>query len=215
MHALGPCSNGRYAAGFRGYSSENLEAIFDDDKEMGIPNPVQIGYLPMNQAVDAMGSSYDGRTRGLSGLFMENTTFTAGDTSARSYRDMCMVALNWCKGGNPFVATRSGSTLVPDIGNPNWLSWAHPNADPYGIGGFNEPRRKRPITVEVQLRHLLNVTNPMVEFDHEIAFDVYNILRKSMVNTSLRFVVPVSRYHNLVEEIKRLDANKVEDLILV
>jgi hypothetical protein len=141
----------------------------------------------------------------LKGLFMENVSYTTGDMTAQSYREMSMIALQRCKEGRPFVCNRSGTSPVPDIDNPNWLSWAHPDADPYGLGGFNDPRRKRRISMGQQLKHLLAVQDPFFENDYAIAFDVYNILRKSMVNTSLQFRVPISSYARVVDNIVHLN----------
>ena len=175
---------------FGGYSAEHLESLFTGPSDISVPASVRIGHLHTNEAVDAAVSDYVGRLDGLEGLFMENVAYTLGDRTAFSYREMSLRALQHCKEKRPFLAYRRGSLPVPDINNPNWLSWAHPNADPFGIGGFHHPRRLRPIGMEQQLRHLLNVRDPFFENDPELVFDIYNIVRKGAVNTSLRFSVP-------------------------
>ncbi|KAJ3517880.1 hypothetical protein NMY22_g13870 [Coprinellus aureogranulatus] len=197
---------------FGGYSAERLDSLFTGTSDVGVPTSVRIGHLPVNEAVESVVSDYIGRMDGLEGLFMENVAYTLGDRSAVSYQEMSLRALQRCKEGRPFLASKSGSTPVPDIDNPNWLSWAHPNADPYGIGGFHHPRRKRPIGMEQQLRHLLNVNDPFWENDPELAFSVYNIVRKAAVNTSLRFSVPYTSYTSVVQEIARMDQNRLAEL---
>ncbi|KAF5328905.1 hypothetical protein D9611_014252 [Ephemerocybe angulata] len=190
---------------FGGFSAEHLEGLFTGESDEGVPSAVNIGYLPLSSAVESLTEDHIGRFDGIDGLFMENVSYTLGDRSAKSYHRMTLEAIRRCQDGKPFVYSRAGSSPAPDISNPNWLSWAHPNADPFGIAGFHHPRRKRPIGMEQQLRHLLGTMDPYFENDPELAFDVYNIIRKGAVNTSMRFSVPYSAYYRIVEQIGQLD----------
>jgi hypothetical protein len=199
---------------FQGFSTGNLDSLFEGPDDIGIPASARIGHLPVNNTVDSIMADYTDRHEGLDGIFMENVAYTLGDHSASSYREMTMDALSWCKSGNPFIHTRPGSSPVPDINNPNWLSWAHPNADPFGIGGFNDQRRRRRISPESQLRHLLNVRDPFFETEFEVAFNIYNIIRKAAVNTTLRFSVPIHAYKKLVSDIKLINQSELEVLRL-
>ncbi|KAF5325600.1 hypothetical protein D9611_000598 [Ephemerocybe angulata] len=194
---------------FGGFSSEHLDALFTGEADQGVPSAVDIGHLPLNPAIESLTEDHIGRLDSVDGLFIENVAYTMGDHSAQSYDEMTFQALNRCTEGNPFVYSRSGSHPVPDINNPNWLSWAHPNADPFGLAGFHEPRRKKPIGMEQQLRHLLSTSDPYIENDPEIAFDVYNIIRKAAVNTSMIFSVPYPVYSRLVDQIASLDQQQV------
>ncbi|KAF5311241.1 hypothetical protein D9611_013019 [Ephemerocybe angulata] len=195
----------RVSEGFKGFSSEYLDALFTGSRDSGVPASVTIGHIPINQALESLTDDYSGRMDDLDGIFMENVSYTLGDRSATSYRDMAFQAIEHCKAGKPFLYSRAGSDPVPDINNPNWLSWAHPNADPFGLGGFHDPRRSRPIGMEQQLRHLVSVRDSFFESDPELAFDVYNIIRKAAVNTSLRFTVPLSAYSGLVDDVATLN----------
>ncbi|TEB28815.1 hypothetical protein FA13DRAFT_1690512, partial [Coprinellus micaceus] len=197
---------------FRGFSSAHLDRLFEGPNDVGIPRAVRIGHLPINDALDSTMADYSGRLDEVDGLIMENISYTLGDRSAVSYRQMKLQALQHCKEGRPFLSSHSGTQPVPDINNPNWLSWAHPNADPFGIGGFHHPRRKRPIGMEQQLRHLLSVRDPFFENDPELSFDVYNIVRKGSVNTSLRFCIPYTAYANIVQDIVHMNRDNLSDL---
>ncbi|KAJ3546688.1 hypothetical protein NMY22_g1957 [Coprinellus aureogranulatus] len=197
---------------FQGFSSSHLDSLFEGTSDVGIPTSVRIGHLPINEAIEASMADYSGRLDEIEGLTMENISYTLGDRSAFSYRQMSLQALQHCKEGRPFLSSRSGTQPVPDINNPNWLSWAHPNADPFGIGAFHHPRRKRPIGMEQQLRHLLSVRDPFFENDPELSFDVYNIIRKGSVNTSLRFCVPYPAYSNIVKDIIKMDRVRLSEL---
>ncbi|KAF5336595.1 hypothetical protein D9611_006614 [Ephemerocybe angulata] len=197
---------------FGGFSSENLEQLFSGAHDEGVPAAVTIGHIPINRALESLTEDYTGRLDGIEGLFMENVAYTSGDHSAQSFRDMTFVAMERCKEGKPFLHARSGSTPVPDIQNPSWLSWAHPDADPFGLGGFHHPKRQRTIGMEQQLKHLLNVRDPFFENDPELAFDVYNVIRKGAVNTNLRFSVPYPVYAKTVDMITALNKDDITAL---
>ncbi|KAF5338632.1 hypothetical protein D9611_012774 [Ephemerocybe angulata] len=179
--------NYRRCESFRGFSAVFLNNLFQGPEDVGVPASVNIGHVPINHAVDSLTEDYVGRLDGLDGLFMENVSYTEGDHSPESYRNMSLLAIQRCKEGRPFLQAKAGSTPVPDINNPAWLSWAHPNADPFGIGGFHEPRRK-------------------------LAFDVYNVVRKGSVNTSMRFTVPFTTYDKVSKDIASLDKVQITAL---
>ncbi|KAF5311483.1 hypothetical protein D9611_011603 [Ephemerocybe angulata] len=202
----------RRSESFRGFSADYLDNLFQGPDDVGVPASVNIGHVPINHAVDSLTEDYVGRLDGLNGLFMENVSYTDGDHSPESYRNMALLAIQRCKEGKPFIQAKTGSTPVPDINNPSWLSWAHPNADPFGIGGFHEPRRSRPIGMLQQLRHLLTVRDPFFENDPELAFDIYNIVRKGSVNTSMRFTVPFTTYDKISKDIAALDKVQIASL---
>ncbi|KAJ3549401.1 hypothetical protein NMY22_g893 [Coprinellus aureogranulatus] len=197
---------------FRGFSAEHLDALFSGNRGSGVPSHVRIAHIPVNEAVESGVSDYTRRFENLDGLFMENVSYTLGDHSPQSFREMTLLALQRCKSGRPFLHASPGKTPIPDIDNPNWLSWAHPNADPFGLGGFHDPRRTRPIGMELQLRHLLNVRDPFFESDPELAFSVYNIIRKHSVNNSLRFCVPYTSYSRVVNDILRMNKDVLSNL---
>ncbi|KAF5337961.1 hypothetical protein D9611_014830 [Ephemerocybe angulata] len=198
--------------GFNGFSSEYLKDLFSGTSDTGIPAAANIGHLPINHAVESLTDDYTDRSNGVSGLFMENVAYTLGDHSAQSFLDMKFHAVEQCTSRKPFLHSRSGSRPVPDIENPAWLSWAHPNADPFGLGGFNDSRRSKAIGMEQQLKHILTANDPFFERDPELAFDVYNIVRKGAVNTSLRFSVPYGVYARTAEKIASLDKDLVTGL---
>ncbi|KAF5335144.1 hypothetical protein D9611_010826 [Ephemerocybe angulata] len=198
--------------GFKGFSSEYLNNLFEGTTDSGVPAAATIGHIPINRALESLTEDHIGRMDEIEGLLMENVAYTSGDHSPQSYREMTFEAAERCAAAKPFLFSRSGSQPVPDINNPAWLSWAHPNADPYGLGGFNDPRRKRVIGMEQQLKHLLTAKDPLFERDPQLAFDVYNIIRKSAVNTSIRFAVPYYRYTKTVDRLAALDKNQVNAL---
>ncbi|KAF5334184.1 hypothetical protein D9611_014514 [Ephemerocybe angulata] len=198
--------------GFKGFSSEYLEGLFKGSNDRGIPAAATIGHIPINQALESLTEDHTGRMDEIEGLVIENVAYTSGDHSPQNYRDMVLDAVERCTDAKPFLFSRSGSQAVPDINNPAWLTWAHPNADPFGIGGFNDPRRKRVIGMEQQLRHLLTAKDTYFERDPQLAFDIYNIIRKSAVNTSIRFAVPYHLYSTTVNRLAALDKDQVAAL---
>ncbi|KAF5332297.1 hypothetical protein D9611_008065 [Ephemerocybe angulata] len=198
--------------GFKGFSSEYLDGLFKGIKDKGFPSAATIGHIPINRALDSLTEDHTGRMDEIEGLVMENVAYTSGDHSPQSYREMVLDAVERCTDARPFLFSRAGSQAVPDINNPAWLSWAHPSADPFGIGGFNDPRRKRVIGMEQQLKHLLTAKDTFFERDPQLAFDLYNIIRKAAVNTSIRFAVPYHLYSKTVDRLAGVDKDQVAAL---
>src|SRR5690606_29868907 len=146
-------------------------------------------------------------------FLMENTTYTSGDHTAVAYDAMRVDAVQRCLSGKPFLTSKAGSQPVPDFGNPYLLSWMFPHLDPWGIGGFYHPLRTRYVSMEEQLAHLLQVEDPVWENDPEFAFVFYNVVRKKMVSTSVRFRAPMSSYSKVVKDIMEIDRRALDALM--
>ncbi|KAJ7186906.1 hypothetical protein C8R46DRAFT_879847, partial [Mycena filopes] len=200
--------------GFRGYSAENLNALFDPQdrgEDEAVPGAVHVGFLPTNDAIESATGDYtprnvDGSADNISSeILMENVGFTLGDHSPASYRDMKYTALERCLAGKSYLGYRRGSTMVPDFDNPFLLSMAFPEEDPWGIGGMNHPQRLRKISVLQQVSHLLTVHGQRFQRHPEFAFFYYNVLRKQLVSQSMRYKVPQASYRSVIDRMLDVD----------
>ncbi|KAJ7683349.1 hypothetical protein B0H17DRAFT_848666, partial [Mycena rosella] len=204
--------------GFRGYSPENMSKLFDardTAKDEAVPCAVHIGHLSPNDAVDSATADYtrrnvDGDRRSVDQeILMENVGFTLGDDSPASYRDMKLTALERCLAGKAFLASRCGSSAVPDFDNPYLMSMGFPEEDPWGIGGMLHPLRRRKITPAQQVSHLLTVHGGRFQRHSQFGFFYYNVLRKELVSTNLRYKAPKNQYRNLIDEMLAIDLDRL------
>ncbi|KAJ7739514.1 hypothetical protein B0H16DRAFT_1324886, partial [Mycena metata] len=207
--------------GFRGYSEQNLNDLFDQEDagaDESVPGAVHVGFLPSNDAVDSASADYtrrnvDGITDGVSAdVLMENVGFTLGDHSPSSYRDMKLTALERCLAGKAYLGYRRGSSMVPDFDNPYLLSMAFPEEDPWGIGGMHHPFRRIKISAVEQVGHLLGMHEGRFQRHPEFAFFYYNVLRKQLVSQSMRYKVPQSTYKSIIDQMLQLDLSRLAAL---
>ena len=117
---------------------------------------------------------------------MENVGYTSGDKSPVSYRDMKLRALSHCLNGGRFIRSQAGDTFVPDFHNPALLTWLFPHLDPWGIGGFHHPARVDPISMDEQLRYLLQRADGRFQRDPDFAFVYFNILHATVYSSGSR-----------------------------
>ena len=169
--------------------------------------------------LNAVTSDYTGRgeagVAGLSedGLLLENVGYTDGHETPMSYREMKMTALDHCRRGGRFVASQAGNRVVPDFKNSQLLSWLFPHLDPWGIGGFYEPRRSVVLSLEDQLSYLLRIDGSRFERDADFGFVYYNIRQKKMVWDSVNFRVRASQKDAIVQRLLSVDKNLLRDVI--
>ena len=210
------------AVDFQGLSAENLDMLFGESRRFddeGVPCSMEIGHLEETAVLNAVNSDYTGREEagvpGSSedGFLLENVGYTDGHETPMSYREMKMTALNHCRQGGRFVASQAGNRAVPDFKNSQLLSWLFPHLDPWGIGGFYEPRRSVAITLEDQLSYLLRIDDSRFERDADFAFVYYNIRQKKMVWDSVNFRVRASQKDAIVQRLLSVDKNLLRDVI--
>ncbi|TFK85157.1 hypothetical protein K466DRAFT_495283, partial [Polyporus arcularius HHB13444] len=207
---------------FFGLSQSNLDALFpgaDQDAESNVLSAMEIGFLGNNSAIDASTADYTTRNNDTDApidpesLLMENVGYTCGDETPVSYRDMKMRALSHCLTQGRFVCSKAGDKFVPDFQNPALLTWLFPHLDPWGIGGFHHPNRTRPLSMEQQLKYLLELDDSPFERDPDFAFVYFNILQKKTVCDSVRFRVKESQQRRIVAALLAVDKVLLTQLI--
>ena len=188
-------------SGFRGFSSAHLDELFGDntkDIEEGVPCSIEIGHIDFNEAVEGATDSYVPGHEVVPGtdnneLLMENVGYVDSDDTPRDNNSLSMRAVSHCLHGGKFIKSQAGSRFIPDFENPLLLTWLFPHLDPWGIGGFHDPRRLEPLSLEQQLKYLLMVHDSPFRDDPDFAFVYYNIKQKKAVFDSVAFRVPAFR----------------------
>ncbi len=218
-------SNPYYAVddeNFFGLSEQNLDALFPIEEgasEARVPSSMDIGFLSDNEAINASTSDYTTRNNDddapaePDSLLMENVGYTCGDESPVSYRDMKMRALSHCLTQGQFICSKAGDKFVPDFQNPALLTWLFPHLDPWGIGGFYHPSRTRAVSMEQQLKYLLELDEGRFEGDPDFAFVYFNILQKKSVCDSVRFRVKESQQRRIVAALLAVDKTLLQQTI--
>ncbi|KAI9060843.1 hypothetical protein FKP32DRAFT_1577333, partial [Trametes sanguinea] len=210
---------------FRGFSQRNMDGLFGPDSagvEVGVPCAMEVGHIEMSDAVE--GATDSGYAPGVevpqdpsladSDMLMENVGYTDGDDTPVSRDEMGRKALSHCLRGGSFVKSQAGSKFVPDFENPQLLSWLFPHLDPWGLGGFYEKRRQRPLTLDQQLKYLLVVDGSPFRHDPDFAFVYYNIRQKKAVLDSVSFQVGASQRERVIAELMRVNVAVLDKLIV-
>ena len=209
------------AAGFGGFSQANLDDLFGEGTrhiEEGVPCAIEIGHLEFNDAVEGATSNYVPGSEvrpcpGDTDMLMENVGYIAGDDTPIDHKALSMKALSHCLNGGSFIKSQAGSRFIPDFENPLLLTWLFPHLDPWGIGGFHDPRRSRVLSLDQQLKYLLTVCDSPFRDDPDFAFVYYNIRQKKAVFDSVTFRVPASRREKAVADLLSVNVERLDELI--
>ena len=214
----------RPAGLFAGFSQINMDALFGpgtDGVEEGVPCGMEIAHVQSNEAIEGSTSSYvpgedppssADRVQAVDELLMENVGYTDSHATPQNYRRMQMKALTHCLRGGAFLSSQAGSRFVAEWDNPNLLSWLFPHLDPWGIGGFFDPRRPEGLSFDEQLRYLLAVDQSPFRDDPDFAFVFYNLKQKRDSLNSSTFRVSASERENVVNRLLRVNVVELEAL---
>ncbi|OJT12053.1 hypothetical protein TRAPUB_11391, partial [Trametes pubescens] len=200
-----------------------MNALFGADarecRDEDILCAMEIGHI---QASDAVAAATEGYVPGATpdnqevpgeDMLMENVGYTdSDDTLAVNPRDMAVEAMAHCVNKRRFIKSQAGSRFIPDFKNSSLLSWLFPHLDPWGIGGFYDERRQRPLTLDQQLKYLLRVEDSLFCKDPNFAFVYYNIRQKKAVFDSVTFQVPAAQRDRVISEIMQLNVEHLDSL---
>ncbi|KAI0709394.1 hypothetical protein C8Q76DRAFT_626444, partial [Earliella scabrosa] len=207
---------------FHGCSARNLDLLFEPQQgnaDQGVPCAMDVGFIEDTDAIRSVTADYSGRNEVVDvpesqdSILMENVGYTNGDDSPVSYRDMKMKALSHCLNGGKFIRSQAGDQFVPDFENPSLLTWMFPHLDPWGIGGFHQQEREIPISMEEQLKYLLQIHESPFARDADFAFVYFNILQKKSVCDSVKFKVKQSQQHEIVRQLLEVDKDLLNGMI--
>ena len=207
---------------FHGFSEDNLDMLFspdDNGEDEAMPCAIDVGFIEESEFISAAEADYTTRNIGTDSpaqddpLLMDNVGYTLGDDSPVSYRDMKLKALSHCINGGRFVRSQSGDKFVPDFENPSLMSWLFPHLDPWGIGGFHEQSRSIPVSMEEQLKYLMELDDSPFQKDPDFAFVYFNILQKKAVCDSVRFRVAAAEQERIVKELLSINKDDLDRLI--
>ena len=214
--------NAHYAedGSWGGFNQRNLDNLFSieaGDVDGAIPCAMEIGCLQSNSAIEAATEGYlhmdeseqegDG-----SEITMDSVGYSFSDGTPLDTREMKIRALKHCLSGGEYMESRQGSRFIPDFDNHALLSWLFPHLDPWGIGGFSDPRHLRPLSMEEQLKYLLSVYDSSFRNDPDFSFVYYNILQKKAVFDSVTFQVPASQRERVVDRLLAIDPATLDTL---
>ncbi|KAI0735616.1 hypothetical protein C8Q76DRAFT_584759, partial [Earliella scabrosa] len=203
---------------FRGFSQQNLDSLFEPGQQTtneSIPCGIEIGCVQSNQAVEASTEGYvpsEHPQTNSDEIIMDSVGYLHSDDTPLDTNQMKAYALKHCLSGGTFVQSRAGSRFVPDFENSSLLSWLFPHLDPWGIGGFFEPRRTRPLSLDEQLKYLMHLKSSPFKTDPDFAFVYYNIKQKKAVFDSVTFRVPANQRENIVSQLLAVNVEKLDVL---
>jgi hypothetical protein len=216
-------SNPWYRSAGIKFSPENLaQLLADPEEDIGVPVGVQLCCLPDEQAAPAEG--YAGRESTWRGpvdygsldpntVVMEAVGYTVGERTPEDARTMKAAAVAWCLDKKQFIRMQSSSKFMSDR-DPGLLTYAFPNRDPWGIGGFHEPNRteEQHISFERQVRNLLLQHGGRFQDDANFAFVCWNIMQKKEVNKHVAFRTDAKEHATIVKDIEEM-APHLTDMI--
>ncbi|KAJ7142798.1 hypothetical protein C8R44DRAFT_827591 [Mycena epipterygia] len=186
------------------YSPTNLADLFDQSEgDVGIPNAVELCCLPDETLnVDSFADRGDRGTHDTGNakgeIIMEAVGYTVGEKSPKALRSMKASAVAWCLDKNNFVKMQSGSKFVSDR-DTGLLTFAFPNLDPWGIGGFHEPNRSdtQRVSFEQQVKNLLLQSDGEFQRDPNFAY-------KAEVNRHVTFRTNAHSQSAIVSDIQEM-----------
>ncbi|KZT55184.1 hypothetical protein CALCODRAFT_406669, partial [Calocera cornea HHB12733] len=213
-------------------SEENVASIFGStpaqgmplSEEESLPACIEIGHL--KTVSHDMESDVAGRNEyaaeHIDGdvFYMDACGFVQGEVSAEKYRAMkaeCLLIRDLARArgpGKPFLLSRSGANPVSDRGNHLLLGGLFPHLDPFNLGGFDHPQRRKRVDMAKQVAHLLNLYDGPFERDAQFAFVYHNVLQKRRSTTDSFFRVKETELFRLMGDLQTLSPRAFADLAM-
>ena len=96
------------------------------------------------------------------------------------------------------------TALLQEYANPNLFPMMFPTLFPLGIGGFDDPTRRTPISFRNQLEHFLDLNDPIFRRHQSFMFVALNIHQRRLSHLHTSLAIRKSRYDHVAPKIASL-----------
>jgi hypothetical protein len=108
------------------------------------------------------------------------------------------------KGQLPDIALHRGSKPVSDYNNPGLVPGMFPTLFPFGIGGFNDPSRRTPISLRVQTESFLDLADPAFRRHRSFTFVMLNIHQRHTAHFHCSLNVKKSAFDRVTPDLAKI-----------
>lgn len=155
--------------------------------------PVHIEVVSATEGQDTLTARYEPPSIGDDGGgapsdIFDKVVVTDVDRGAPSHELRAAALRHVKERSGAYVQIPHGPTPVTEFLNPALFPMIYPTLFPYGLGGFEHPRRSTRLTLRRQVKHLFNLEDRRFQEHYSFLFVVFNILqrRSALLHTSLK-----------------------------
>lgn len=104
----------------------------------------------------------------------------------------------------PDLIVHRGSRAINEYNNPDLFPGMFPTLFPYGIGGFEDRTRSRPLSFQQQAQYLLNIPDRSFRYHHSFLFVVLNIHQRHLAHIHTALTCKKAHFHRIAEKLTKI-----------
>ncbi|THU97063.1 hypothetical protein K435DRAFT_608416, partial [Dendrothele bispora CBS 962.96] len=102
--------------------------------------------------------------------------------------------------------------FVPEYNNPNLICGLFPTLFPLGIGGFEDKRRKVPVSFERHAKHFFCLRDRKFRYHYYFIFVVFNILQRRKAHLNVHLTASSKKFSSVAQSFSSLTAADLNSL---
>ena len=177
--------------------------------------PVHVEHVAVDQASDLLTSRYDVLSQEVPNennhedVAFEGVVISDVDQNATAKEQKIAALRHLRSKGGAYPSVPHGSHPVNEFNNPFLFPSIYPTLFPYGLGGFDHPKRQTWLSMQRQVKHLLCLNNQRFQEHYSFMFSAFNILqrRTALLHTSLK--VKCQSFGQTAEDFSRITSGTI------
>jgi hypothetical protein len=109
----------------------------------------------------------------------------------------------------PDLIIHHGQGPVPEYKNPALFPGMYPTLFPLGIGSFEDPERKIPVSFAAHVIYLLSIADFQFRYHHSFIFVVHNILQRRQAHLHTALTVSSERAQHVINVLRSVSADTI------
>ncbi|KAL6297839.1 hypothetical protein BKA93DRAFT_745260, partial [Sparassis latifolia] len=124
--------------------------------------------------------------------------------SGRSFTAAAIRSIVNPTASQPDLVVHHGMLPVSEYNNPNLFPGMFPTLYPFGIGGFEDPSRPKPIEFDTQVNYYLDLADKAFRYHHMFMFIALNIWQRRSAHLHTHFAVQKPYFQTIARRLVTL-----------
>lgn len=191
-------------------STENLDLLPEENIL-----PYHVEHVPPNDAQEMLESRYD-NVEGLQKCpdrHFESVVVTDVNTHTPPGQLAAAAVRHVKTKGKPFVQMGHGPQPMNEFCNVDLFPMLYPTLFPYGCGGFEDKKRRKPISLKEHVKYLFSLGDRRFQTHGSFLFTVFNTLQRRALLLHVSLKVKKSYFSKFAKDFSSVSSKAIDGIL--
>lgn len=179
--------------------------------------PVDITVVPDTLGLSSIGDRYDNSASSPGGAeeppVFQSMVVTDIEGKNVSSKEMTAAAMRHLQKGGGFLEVNHDLVPCNEYTDYDLFPLMYPSLFPYGWGGFDDPGRKRKVSMSALAKHFFSLADDRFQTHYSFLFSVFNILQRREVSLGATLMVNKDSFSSFTRDLRSVSSQAIARVV--